>query len=128
MKNARMCDFIADPHQKIYYVFDPPSQWTFFIELFKILPDTESSKKYPVCVKMHGDAPKQFVVVEAPKGIVDPEFMDDELFSEVIPEEDGEPADESEDDSGVIAEFSEEVDEEEYDNIEESSEEEGEKE
>ena len=22
MKKSRLCDFIADPHQKIYYVFD----------------------------------------------------------------------------------------------------------
>jgi hypothetical protein len=123
-----MCDFIADPHQKIYYIFDLPSQWTFFIELFKILPETEPSGKYPVCVKMHGDAPKQYIVVEAPKGIVDSEFMDDELFSEVVMPQDGEEAEDGDETTGVDAEFSEEVDEEEYDNIEESSEEEGEKE
>lgn len=128
MEKSRLCDFIADPHQKIYYVFDQPSQWTFFIELFKILPEMESTKKYPVCVKFHGDAPKQYMVVEAPKGVLDPEFMDDELFGDIVPDEGTDDADEGDDSPAIAAEFSEEVDEEEYDNIEESSEEEGEKE
>ncbi len=128
MKDSDLCDFIADPHQKIYYVFDAPSQWTFFIELFKISPDTVPGKKYPVCVKVHGEAPKQYLVVEPPKGVIDSEFADDEMFTEVLME-DGDP--DSEDlDSGsdVSADFTEEVDEEEYDNIEESADEEGEKE
>src|SRR5687767_13296873 len=30
MRDSRLSDYIADPHQKIYYVFDAPSQWTFF--------------------------------------------------------------------------------------------------
>lgn len=128
MKDCRLCDFIADPHQKIYYVFDQPSQWTFFIELFKILPENESIKKYPVCVKVHGDAPKQYVVVEAPKGVLDPEFMDDELFNDIVLEEESEESEDGVESEVIKAEFSEEVDEEEYDNIEESSEEEGEKE
>jgi hypothetical protein len=128
MKNSRICDFIADPHQKIYYAFDAPSQWTFFIELFKILPDGEPGKKYPICVKVHGDAPKQYAVVEAPKGLPEIEFMDDELFNNVVLDEE-EDAVEG-DDAAVDGEagFGESVDEEEYDNIEESTEEEGEKE
>ena len=129
MKESRMCDFIADPHQKIYYVFDVPSQWTFYIELNKILPETGSPSKYPVCVKRHGDAPKQYVVVEAPKGIVDSEFLDEEMFTEALVEEEEDVADESEDStSDDDTGFSDAMDEEEFDNIEESSEEEGEKE
>jgi len=127
MKNCRMCDFIADPHQKIYYVFDLPSQWTFFIELFKILPDNGSTSKYPVCVKRHGDAPKQYIVVEPPKGTADAEFMDDELFSDVVMAEEEETPEEEDDTATVDTEFTSDVDEEEFDNIEESSEEEGEK-
>ncbi len=128
MKDSRLCDFIADPHQKIYYVFDQPSQWTFFIELFKILPENEQMKKYPVCVKVHGDAPKQYVVLEAPKGVADPEIMDDELFSDIVMEGEGDEVDEGDESASPILEFSEEVDEEEFDNIEESSDEESEKE
>jgi hypothetical protein len=130
MRECRMCDFIADPHQKIYYMFDAPSQWTFFVELFKILPDTDPSRKYPLCVKVHGDAPKQYVVVEAPKGIPDPEFAEDDLFAELIAEDgEEETAEDGESESGddLTPGFGEEADEEEFDNIEESSEEEGEK-
>ena len=128
MQDCRLCDFIADPHQKIYYVFDQPSQWTFFIELFKILPETEQLKKYPVCVKFHGDAPRQYLVVEAPKGVLDPEFMDDELFSDIVMEEESDEPEEGEEAAGVSAEFTEEVDEDDFDNIEETAEDEGEKE
>lgn len=124
MKESHLCDFIADPHQKIYYVFDAPSQWSFFIELFKIFPDSVPGKKYPVCVKVHGEAPKQYNVIEPPKGVLDPDFIDDEMFSEVLAE-DGE--DDLDSGSEVSSEFTEEVDEEEYDNIEESADEEGEK-
>lgn len=130
MRDCRMCDFIADPHQKIYYMFDAPSQWTFFIELFKILPDTDPSRKYPLCVKVHGDAPKQYVVVEAPKGIPDPEFAEDDIFAGLIAEDvEEETTDEGESETGddLAPGFGEEADEEEFDNIEESSEEEGEK-
>lgn len=126
--NSRLCDFIADPHQKIYYAFDQPSNWTFFIELTKIFPDGDLGKTYPVCVKSHGEAPKQYIKVEAPKGVPDPEFMDEDLFNDLLVDEEESP----EEEEGVTAadetSYGEEVDEEEYDNIEESSDEEGERE
>jgi len=128
MKDSHLCDFIADPHQKIYYVFDAPSQWTFFIELFKIFPDSVPGKKYPVCVKVHGEAPKQHNVIEPPKGVIDPDFIDEEIFTEVLIEEGEGESEDIDTGSEVSAEFTEEVDEEEYDNIEESADEEGEKE
>lgn len=130
MKNSRLCDFIADPHQKIYYVFDQPSQWTFFIELIKILPDGDPGKVYPVCVKVNGEAPKQYLKIEPPKGVPDPEFMDDEMFNEIVlDQEEGEPEEgETETVAEESAGFGESVDEEEYDNIEETSEDEPERE
>jgi len=130
MKKSRLCDFIADPHQKIYYVFDQPSQWTFFIELVKILPDGDAGKTYPVCTKINGEAPKQYLKVEPPKGVPDPEFMDDDMFNELLAEDDTSETDEVEGDGAtdVVAGMGEGVDEEEYDNIEESSEDEPERE
>ena len=59
-RNARLCDFIIDPHQKIYYLFDPQEKWTFRIELIKILTTEDNTKPYPKCVKIIGDAPKQY--------------------------------------------------------------------
>ncbi len=60
MKKARLCDSIADPHQKIYYVFDFTSIWTFHVELIKIMVNEEIGVNYPRCIKVTGEAPKQF--------------------------------------------------------------------
>lgn len=136
MKEARLSDYITDPHQKIYYVFDQPSHWTFYVELIKIIPETLPEKDLPVCVKSIGDAPKQYVKIEAPKGIPDPEFMEEDLFNELLVNEDEESVDSETDGEGSEgSEVSEEendygdgVDEEEYDNIEETSEDDTERE
>lgn len=76
MEEARLCDYIADPHQKIIYISDYEANWSFFIELVKIIPQADAMRNYPVCVKSTGDAPKQYVVVPAPKAIAaeDDEF------------------------------------------------------
>ncbi|MFI5219239.1 MAG: hypothetical protein ACHQNT_07090 [Bacteroidia bacterium] len=63
MKNAVLFDWISDPHQKIYYLFDYTTQWTFYVELSRIYVNDDIRKKYPVCVKVTGDAPKQRAVV-----------------------------------------------------------------
>jgi hypothetical protein len=60
VKTARLCNFIIDPHQKIYYVFDFDNPWTFFIELIKINREEDPGASYPRCVKAIGEAPKQF--------------------------------------------------------------------
>jgi hypothetical protein len=83
MKNANLVDWIEDPHQKIYYESDYNSDWTFFIELIKILPDASRVITYPACVKVNGDAPKQRGIVIPYKDETDPEegivpvFLDD---------------------------------------------------
>ena len=41
MRKTRLADAIADPHQKIYYLFDPSAQWAFRIELIKIIVNEE---------------------------------------------------------------------------------------
>lgn len=60
MKKARLASFIADPHQKIYYIFDFTSPWTFRIELIKINREDEAGATYPRTVRSIGDAPKQY--------------------------------------------------------------------
>ncbi|MFN8153255.1 MAG: hypothetical protein U0Y08_03070 [Bacteroidia bacterium] len=76
MESSRLCDYIADPHQKILYLSDYDANWSFMIELVKIIPQGDALRNYPVCVKSIGDAPKQYVVVPAPKAIAaeDDEF------------------------------------------------------
>lgn len=78
MKKARLCDFIVDPHQKIYYVFDFNAMWTFRIELTKIIVNEEIGAEYPRCIKTIGDAPKQYGVTNL-GAIPDPEDFDESL-------------------------------------------------
>lgn len=59
MKDARLADFILDPHQKIYYVFDFMAMWTFYVELIKIIPGPDNGE-YPRIVKSVHEAPKQY--------------------------------------------------------------------
>ena len=60
LKKSRLCDFIADPHQKIYYIFDFTTSWTFHLELIKINREDELGATYPRCTRFAGDAPKQY--------------------------------------------------------------------
>ena len=73
MQDSILKDFINDPHQKIYYLFDYTAQWTFHVELFRILPSVDHGTKYPVCVKSIGDPPKQKAPVPLPKGVKEEE-------------------------------------------------------
>ena len=63
-KKKVIADFVNDPHQKFIYVFDPEKEWTFLIELIKILP--AENKSYPVCVKSIGTSPKQYKETNLP--------------------------------------------------------------
>lgn len=83
MDNAVLSDYILSPRQKIYYVYDPASGWTFFIELFKILPEEDDKAQYPRCVKSVGTAPKQYPPVNIP----DPELEGDLFEDEEIEKE-----------------------------------------
>lgn len=76
MNKSRIVEFIDDPHQKIIYIFDPQVQWTFFIELVRIVNE-EPKTIYPKCTKNSGAAPKQYKQVIAPP-VDDDEFDDEE--------------------------------------------------
>ena len=91
MKKARLCDYIADPHQKIYYVFDFASPWTFRIELIKINREEDATASYPHCVRSSGEAPKQYTTLTAAALPVPEDFdlldLDDDIESEEPEEE-----------------------------------------
>ncbi len=80
MKTAVMNKYIYDPHQKIYYEF---GEWCFFVELIKI-NTTDDKNPYPRCVKVNGEAPKQYKVVKAIPGVM-------ELNNLELPEGEPEP-------------------------------------
>lgn len=93
MEDAVLSDWMIDPHQKIYYLFDYENQWTFYVELYRIFPSADVRKNYPVCVKVNGDAPKQRVVIAPLKTneleIEEPELLTDD-YEEKEENEDGE--------------------------------------
>ncbi len=85
VRNSRLCDFIIDPHQKIYYLFDPVSVWTFRIELVKINREEEPGVTYPRVIKSSGEAPKQYPVTNIAALPVPEDFdltLDDDLDEE----------------------------------------------
>lgn len=88
MSNSRLCNFIEDPHQKIYYTFNFASPWCFYIELVKILTDVDPKKVYPVCVRTVHEAPKQF------GGAIIPALSDEDL--DFVNEEQYDTSDEEE--------------------------------
>jgi hypothetical protein len=66
LKDAVLLDWVNDPHQKIYYTYDPKSDWTFYIELVRILMKEDITINYPACVKVNGDSPVQYLRQPAP--------------------------------------------------------------
>ena len=94
MKKSRLCDFIADPHQKIYYIYDYVNEWAFHVELLKIIVGEDVGVMYPRCVKINGEAPKQHDA--GPKAVPVPEdFNEEEVYVEES--NDGEAGEEGED-------------------------------
>lgn len=78
MRKSKLFDFIVDPHQKIYYEFDPLAGWTFLIELVKIVPISQNILPYPRCVKFTGEAPKQYNKIEPIKDNGEFDFLNEE--------------------------------------------------
>lgn len=57
MENARLNQFIDDPHQKFYYTYNFERPYDFHVQLIKILKE-EEGKTYPAVFKSMGVAPK----------------------------------------------------------------------
>jgi hypothetical protein len=99
MADVRIAKYIEQPHQRFVYVFDPQVQWSFLIEMIKIVE--ESTKiTYPSIVKSNGTPPKQYkafnVVKEAPGEeamlaalLADPEIEEEEIFKAIETGEEG---------------------------------------
>lgn len=83
-KKARLNEFIIDPHQKIYFIADVKGEWTFYLELLKIIPD-QPGALYPRVVKTVGDAPKQYGASALGKASTEFDFFDESGID--VPEE-----------------------------------------
>jgi len=62
MDDARIKDFIDDPHQRIIYEYDFLNPQTFYLELTKVI-SAENNMKYPVCINRKGDLEIKAVTV-----------------------------------------------------------------
>lgn len=71
MESTRISQCINDPHQRMIYVYDFLNMWTFYIELFKIVPATDGAQ-YPRCIKCQGKLDKKV------KGITDIRSIDED--------------------------------------------------
>ncbi len=58
MKNAKLREYVNDPHQRFIYVTDYLANWTIYCELHGI-EDPKSNVAYPAIVKTEGKAPRQ---------------------------------------------------------------------
>ncbi len=81
MKDARMRDYVNDPHQRFVYVYDFIQMWTLFCELTQILED-EKGKSYPSVFRSLGKAPRQHEGASRFKIVDDAEF--EELAARMI--------------------------------------------
>ncbi len=58
MENAKLSNFIEDPHQKFYYIYNFDRPFDFHVELIKIILENDPKITYPHVFKSAGEAPK----------------------------------------------------------------------
>ena len=99
MADIKIAKYIEQPHQRFVYVFDPQVQWSFLIEMIKIVDDSPKLT-YPAIVKSYGTAPKQYKQLNMAKeelspdmamaGMLnDPEVPDEEIYKSIDAVEEG---------------------------------------
>jgi hypothetical protein len=95
MAEIKIAKYIEQPHQRFVYVFDPQVQWSFLIEMIKIVDDNPKLN-YPAIVKSYGTAPKQYKQLNMAKeelspdmamaGMLnEPELADEEIYKSIDP-------------------------------------------
>jgi hypothetical protein len=105
MRQSKLSAYIADPHQKILYVYDFIEVWAFQIELVGIDAKEKPNAKYPLCSKSVGLAPKQYDKVQR-FGLVDDNEFEEITRNYLDKTEDasGEISDEEADEFGFFDE------------------------
>ena len=77
MNKVKMLSCIDDPHQRILYLFDFSAQWSFHIELIKIL-DEDPKESYPRITKSSGIPPKQYNTIVVPLVVEEDDDMEED--------------------------------------------------
>lgn len=103
MSKSKLADFIADPHQKMIYIYDFIELWTLHIELTGIEIKEAAGKKYPLCSKTSGLPPKQYDKVQR-FGLVDDNEFDEitKNYLDKTEEPGGEISDDEADEFGLF--------------------------
>lgn len=87
MKDNKVAKFIEQPHQRFVYVFDPNVQWSFLIEMIKIVNE-DAKVNYPICLRSVGNAPKQYKQTNIIKEELSPDMAMAALLDDVdVPDE-----------------------------------------
>lgn len=81
MKDAKLKEFVNDPHQKFIYITDFNEEWTLHIELQSIQNDVKGIS-YPFVFKSVGKAPKQNEGIGRFKIVDETEF--DEIANKLV--------------------------------------------
>ncbi len=87
MRESELKDFIDDPHQRLLFVYDYASNWTFYIELIKIMHE-DKSISYPFFSKSVGPVPRELVPVQ--KQSAETDVSDEDTYrdeAEMLPED-----------------------------------------
>lgn len=86
MSETKIARFIEQPHQRFVYVFDPVVQWTFLLEMIKIVEEN-SKTNYPSIIKSYGTAPKQYKQINMAKEELSPDMAMAGLLNDLEVEE-----------------------------------------
>jgi len=89
MADIKIAKYIEQPHQRFVYVFDPAVQWSFLIEMMRIV-EVNNKTNYPTIVKSIGTAPKQYKQTLMAKEELGPEMALAGLLGEIEEPEDEE--------------------------------------
>ncbi len=60
MHDCLLKDYIDDPHQRLIFVYDYLNQWTFYVELMRIVRADEE-RTYPSITKIVGPVPRELM-------------------------------------------------------------------
>jgi hypothetical protein len=89
MADVKIAKYIDQPHQRFIYVFDPVVQWSFLIEMMRII-EVNPKSNYPLIIKSAGLAPKQYKQINMAKEELSAEMAIAGLLNEIEDPDDDE--------------------------------------
>lgn len=114
MEKVKLSSFIDDPHQKFYYTFNFDRPYDFHVELMKIILDETPGVTYPAVIKSVGEAPRQIIpgVIPTDLPVVSGDDDFDFLNEMAYNHDDADEFSEVDETGAVVADSTEEAEEE----------------